>query len=167
MRARAQCNCGWQRELSEFYAGKRIRCPECSRVLDVPGQATAGLYNSPLPARKQPAANPARRGSWAGVPGTCGPRRCCGSPWLMIVIVMMVCGMNLWRQLDHSRYETECVQHYEIEPYEYPAPAEPSVPARSQAEPRSEQEHPADRPAQEPAKEPAEEPADDSKVDEF
>lgn len=51
MRTRVQCNCGWQRELSEFYAGKRIRCADCMAIIDVPpepnGKPQTGAYLYP------------------------------------------------------------------------------------------------------------------------
>jgi hypothetical protein len=47
MRARVRCNCGWQRELSGFYAGKRIRCPECAAIVEVPGEDARGAYMYP------------------------------------------------------------------------------------------------------------------------
>ena len=45
MQTRVKCSCGWTRELSQFYAGKRIRCADCNAVLEVPG-ASQGFYSS-------------------------------------------------------------------------------------------------------------------------
>lgn len=46
MSTRVECSCGWTRELSRFYAGKRIRCADCGTVLEVPG-VSSGFYSSP------------------------------------------------------------------------------------------------------------------------
>jgi hypothetical protein len=42
MRTAATCSCGWRRELSEFYAGRRIRCPDCACIVEIPGEIKAG-----------------------------------------------------------------------------------------------------------------------------
>jgi hypothetical protein len=140
MRARVQCECGWQRELSEFYAGKRIRCPECAVVLDVPGVSAGGLYNSPLPERAKPRQRPASHGCWVGVADTCAPRRCCGGTWITILVIMFVCGMNVWRQARSEQHAvpTEGIERYERPEYVPKAPVEPESKDNGQAKPKPE-----------------------------
>lgn len=48
MRLTAQCACGWQRSLSPFYAGRRLRCPECGQV--VPARSLTVARSRPLAA---------------------------------------------------------------------------------------------------------------------
>lgn len=70
MRVHAECLCGWKQSLSEFYAGKRLRCPECAAVVDVPASSSANAADS---YHYQPLANwpnapqMPRQGSWVSV----------------------------------------------------------------------------------------------------
>ncbi|MCA8916462.1 MAG: hypothetical protein KDB90_13710 [Planctomycetes bacterium] len=165
MRARVQCDCGWQRELSEFYAGKRIRCPQCASVLDVPGEPASGLYNSPLPDRKQPDVSRRGRGCWVGVPNSCAPRRCCGGSWMIILIVIAISGVHLWRQIESDRRMFSSDQ-CGTEQLEQETPVAPAVPAQPDpTSPTPIKPEPA-RPAP-PAEKAGEESADDSDEDEF
>lgn len=36
MNTRAHCSCGWSKTLSEFFAGKMVRCPQCGAVVETP-----------------------------------------------------------------------------------------------------------------------------------
>jgi hypothetical protein len=84
MRTRAQCSCGWQLELSEFYAGKQLRCPQCERVVNVPGESTTPLYGSSLPQRTGP-------GEWRPVRyGTSTRGACHGSGVFVVIMVIVV-----------------------------------------------------------------------------
>jgi hypothetical protein len=93
-----KCNCGWQLQLSEFYAGKRIRCPECERVLDVPGESVQPLYNSRLPERAAP---PAGVGRWVPVHcsgGGCGSASggsCGGGLTFLVMVVVLMSAIGL------------------------------------------------------------------------
>ena len=101
MRTRVECTCGWQRELSEFYAGKRIRCPECAVVVDVPGESDRGLYNSPMPIHQKP--QPERlSGCWVSTGNRCGTR-CGGGVWIMIAVIVAISAVNVWRQIQADR----------------------------------------------------------------
>lgn len=44
MRTYVQCQCGWQRSLSPFYAGKQLRCPDCQQVVTAEGSDRGGAY---------------------------------------------------------------------------------------------------------------------------
>ena len=68
MRTRVRCNCGWQRELSEFYSGKRIRCPECAAIVEVPGEDSRGAYLYP-PMIDWPSGRHVKpQGKWVAIP---------------------------------------------------------------------------------------------------
>jgi hypothetical protein len=93
-----KCDCGWRVELSEFYAGKRIRCPDCERVLDIPGVSTQPLYNSRLPEHAKPTAG---TGRWVPVHcsgGGCSVgegRQCGGALTLVVMVVVLVSAIGL------------------------------------------------------------------------
>lgn len=71
MRVCAECLCGWKQSLSEFYAGKRLRCPECAAIVDVPGMTPhddqAGSYHYQPLANWPNAPREARHGAWVPV----------------------------------------------------------------------------------------------------
>lgn len=71
MRVCAECLCGWKQSLSEFYAGKRLRCPECAAIVDVPGitphDDNAGSYHYQPLANWPNAPREARPGAWVSV----------------------------------------------------------------------------------------------------
>lgn len=107
MRARVECSCGWKRELSQFYAGKRIRCADCGTVLEVPG-ISGGLYSSRKLERNlnRPAS---RKGVWLPLtshPDAHKPRpasrscasRTCGNSIFFIMIAVIV-ALNIGRIL--------------------------------------------------------------------
>lgn len=133
MRTRAHCSCGWQRELSEFYAGKRIRCPDCMAIVDVPGESAQGLYNSALPAR------PTRRGQWVPV-GNDEVNPLCrvgnGVFAFMIVLFVVINGLHLLRP---DPWVRGLPQQRPVECTEPEAPSEeatpPAKPAREYTPP--------------------------------
>lgn len=132
MRTRAQCTCGWQRELSEFYAGKRIRCPDCLSVVEVPGESSQGLYNSRLPSR------PAGDGRWVPVRfGAARPRECthvrCRGNGLFILVIAIVISVNALRLLQRDPWTHEMLEQ---RPVECTGPAAPcSAPREAATEP--------------------------------
>jgi len=122
MRTRAYCSCGWQRELSEFYAGKRIRCPDCLAIVDVPGESAEGLYNSALPIRPSRKARP---GQWVPV-GNDGVNPLCrvgnGVFAFMIVLFVIINGLHLLRP---DPWVRELPQQRPVECTEPQAPCAP------------------------------------------
>lgn len=136
MRTRAHCSCGWQRELSEFYAGKRIRCPDCMAIVDVPGESAQGLYNSALPARPSLTARP---GQWVPVRNAACDTPCRHGSWLfgvMIALVVIISGMRPWQPDSWTRFFP---QQRPVECTEPEAPSEeatpPAKPAREYTPP--------------------------------
>jgi hypothetical protein len=144
MRTRVECSCGWQRELSEFYAGKRIRCADCGCVLEVPG-VSAGLYSSRRIETELNRPAP-RKGVWlplthrpcAHVPRPAGEvpaARWQGGNSLFLVLVAVIIALNIGRILQDGR---------ELEEHTPPAPTEqtettPQVPGNS-ADPSSDRD---------------------------
>ena len=116
MQTRAECNCGWGLDLSDFYAGKQIRCPQCERVLQIPGESTTRLYDSRLPLRQ------ACDGRWVPVQYT-APRRCCGGGFLVLVIVAASL-IGLLNQCSRGRPE---MPDQRMRPSEKSTPAEPGA----------------------------------------
>ncbi|MBZ0136753.1 MAG: hypothetical protein K8I27_10310 [Planctomycetes bacterium] len=138
MRIRVECSCGWQRELSEFYAGKRIRCADCASVLEVPG-VSHGLYSSrhierELNRPKQ------RAGVWLPLSaGACGtnPRaeqtrgRCsrhCGNS-VFLIMIAVVLALNIGRVLrdDSTMKHQDCAPGCGFEDLAEPAQAKPGA----------------------------------------
>jgi hypothetical protein len=120
MGTRAQCGCGWQLELSEHYAGKRIRCPECARVVDIPGESTVPLYNSPLPDHAQPAPGPGR---WVPLRWSCGAagqRQCGGAGVVILLVVALMTAAGLLGQCRNGQPEENQMQ--QVKPSEKSAP---------------------------------------------
>lgn len=62
-----RCNCGWTSQVSEFYLGDRVSCPDCGRKLSVHPQSGVPYGYAPYPtwqkrpAISQPARLPRRR----------------------------------------------------------------------------------------------------------
>jgi hypothetical protein len=62
-----RCNCGWTRQVSEFYLGDRVACPDCGQKLNVHAQSGVPYGYAPYPtwqkrpAISQPAQLPRRR----------------------------------------------------------------------------------------------------------
>lgn len=115
MRIRAHCSCGWQRELSEFYAGKRIRCPDCMALVEVPGDSGPAPYHSRLPARAP-----------TSVRYTAPVRRPFQGSSLLILMIGLVLAINLWR-LQRPDPWVEGIQ--DVQQLQRPEPEEPQ-PAR-------------------------------------
>jgi hypothetical protein len=71
MRVCAECLCGWKQSLSEFYAGKRLRCPESAAIVEVPGVTPhddqAGSYHYQPLSNWPNAPREARPGAWMPV----------------------------------------------------------------------------------------------------
>lgn len=67
MRVKVRCHCGWRRELSGFYAGKRIRCADCEAILDVPGEGGDGAYVYPPLRSWETGARVRPQGQWVPV----------------------------------------------------------------------------------------------------
>jgi hypothetical protein len=118
MRTRAHCSCGWQRELSEFYAGKRIRCPDCMALVEVPGDSVPGPYQSRLPERAPAFAR-----------YTAPTRRPFQGSSLLILMLGLVLAINLWR-LQRPDPWVEGIQ--DVQQIERPEPEAPEAaqPAR-------------------------------------
>ena len=49
MSVRIRCNCGYNMELPDEWAGRRGRCPQCARVLDIPAKKPSGSAMTPTP----------------------------------------------------------------------------------------------------------------------
>ncbi|MCZ7606111.1 MAG: hypothetical protein M5U25_08550 [Planctomycetota bacterium] len=62
-----RCNCGWTSQVSEFYLGDRVSCPDCGRKLSVHPQSGVPYGYAPYPTWQkrpeisQPARLPRRR----------------------------------------------------------------------------------------------------------
>lgn len=112
MRTRVECSCGWKRELSQFYAGKRIRCADCNAVLEVPG-ISGGLYSSSkverdlnrpsskkgvwLPLAHDSGAHTSRSGA-----RSCATRHCGNSIFFIMIAVIVALNIGRILQDDES-----------------------------------------------------------------
>src|SRR5690606_13911882 len=51
-----RCNCGWTSQVSEFYLGDRVSCPDCGQKLNVHPQSGVPYGYAPYPTwQKRPA----------------------------------------------------------------------------------------------------------------
>jgi hypothetical protein len=91
MQTRAQCSCGWQLELSQFYAGKQLRCPQCERIVSVPGESTTPLYGSKLPQRAGP-------GEWRPVRYSACTRGACRGNGTFLMVMAIVIAVTMLNQ---------------------------------------------------------------------
>lgn len=60
MSLQLQCNCGWTSQVSEFYLGDRVSCPDCGVKLNVRGQSGVPYGYAPYPTWQKKVAPPMR-----------------------------------------------------------------------------------------------------------
>ena len=130
MGTRAQCGCGWQLELSDFYAGKQIRCQQCENVVIVPGKSTTPLYNSPLPVRSPGPGRWVKVNCWGE---TCGAvaRPGAGAFGFALMIFALIFSASMLDRCGIARPAAEPGQQLKPAPKEAPAEA-PASPEREQ-----------------------------------
>jgi hypothetical protein len=120
MQTQATCRCGWQAQLSELYAGKRIRCPQCEALVEIPGASTTPLYNSPLPQH-------AHDGRWVPVKyASCTRGHCGGGGGFVLLVVLAISLMGLLRQCNREAQDPQAT------------PAEETAPSTPEPKPREE-----------------------------
>lgn len=159
MRVHAECLCGWKQSLSEFYAGKRLRCPECAAIVDVPASSSAnaaGSYHYQPLANWPNAPRVTRQGRWVSVHAAA--RRDRRGRVAGVLFGMFLCTLAIVQVLDpfNVRERERPARDCQILMPEPKPPAGPDADAAGAAQPqilpKSEKLPPNALPAAKPAK---------------